>query len=139
MLRGVRGAIQVKENNREAILSGAVELMQALVIENDIECERVSTVLFTVTPDLNAAFPAEVRTEIGWNAVPFLCGQEIPVPDSLKRMIRVLILFETERSQEQIRHQYLGVAATLRPDLSYSEGGRSMAQKSGSQGRPPSK
>jgi chorismate mutase len=57
----------------------------------------------------------------------------------LKRMTRVLILFETERSQEQIRHQYLGVAATLRPDLSYSEGGRSMAQKSGSQGRPPSK
>lgn len=118
MLRGVRGAVQAQRNDREAILSAALELMKALVHENKIETEMVSSVLFTVTPDLNAAFPAGVRTEIGWNAVPFLCGQEIPVPGSLERLIRVLVLFETDLNQQEIRHQYLGPTASLRPDLS---------------------
>ncbi len=117
MLRGVRGAIQVSVNDRESILDGALELIQALVHENGIHSEKVSSVLFTVTPDLNAAFPAEVRTQIGWNLVPFLCGQEIPVPGSLQRLVRILILFETDRDQKEICHLYLGEAATLRPDL----------------------
>jgi monofunctional chorismate mutase len=117
MLRGVRGAIQISANSRESILGGALELMQALVHENGIEREKVTAVFFTVTSDLNAAFPAEVRTQMGWNLVPFLCGQEIPVPFSLQRLIRILILFETHRSQKEIRHLYLGEAAALRPDL----------------------
>lgn len=117
MLRGARGAIQIESNTRESILDGALKLVLALVEENGISSENVSSVLFTVTPDLNAAFPAEVRTQIGWNLVPFLCGQEIPVPGSLQRLVRILILFETDRSQNQIRHLYLGEAASLRPDL----------------------
>ena len=117
MLRGARGAIQVLGNDRESILKGSLELIEALVHENEIESENVSAVFFTVTPDLTAAFPAEVRIQIGWNLVPFLCGQEIPVPFSLQRLIRILILFETERNQKEIRHLYLGEAAVLRPDL----------------------
>jgi chorismate mutase len=117
MTRGVRGAVQAAENNRESILKSAFQLMEILINANGIHSENVSSVLFTVTPDLNAAFPAEVRKELGWNLVPFLCGQEISVPDTLPRLIRVLILFETEKTQQEIRHQYLGAAAQLRPDL----------------------
>ena len=117
MLRGVRGAIQAAENTREEILTKSEELMVSILEANRIQQKLVTAVFFTVTPDLNGAFPAEVRKRLEWNHVSFLCGQEIAVPESLPRMIRVLILFETECDQEEIRHQYLGAAAALRPDL----------------------
>jgi chorismate mutase len=78
-------------------------------------------VFFTVTGDLNAAFPAEVRSRIGWSWVPFLCAQEIPVPGSLERVLRVLVLFESELRLEEVQHQYLGAAEILRPDLNNKE------------------
>ena len=99
--------------------------MRALIETNGICVENVASVFFTVTPDLDAAFPAAVRNAIGWSLVPFLCGGEIPVPGSLERVIRVLILFETDRGQEEVRHQYLGVTAQLRPDLNRNVGNNS--------------
>ena len=120
MLRGVRGAIQVATNNSSAILEAAEELMTAIVEFNRIDQQKVSAVFFTVTPELNAAFPAAVRTRIGWDLVPFLCGQEIPVTGAPERILRVLIFFETDLAQSDIQHQYLGGAASLRPDLKRS-------------------
>ena len=117
MIRGIRGAIEVKANTSDAILSAAEELMRALIGANGVEQEFVSAVFFTVTPDLNGTFPAAVRTKIGWNLVPFLCSQEIPVEGALQKILRVLVLWKTDRSQEEIHHQYLGSAASLRPDL----------------------
>lgn len=116
-MRGVRGAIQVAANNRQAILDSAGELMNAVIGKNRIVSANVSAVFFTLTPDLNAAFPAEVRKTIGWNSVPFLCEQEVDVPGAMKRVLRVLILFETDLTQEEVSHAYLGAAASLRPDL----------------------
>jgi chorismate mutase len=117
MIRGIRGAIQVSANESLAIISAADALMTALIAANQILRTNVSAVFFTVTPDLNASFPAAVRTNLGWDLVPFLCGQEIPVEASLERVLRVLILVETDLTQEQVQHKYLGGAASLRPDL----------------------
>lgn len=117
MHRGVRGAIQVAANERAAILDAAEELMLAVIRANRIRPESVTSVFFTVTGDLNAVFPAEVRSRIGWSQVPFLCAQEIPVPGSLERVVRVLVLFECELRQDEIQHQYLGAAEILRLDL----------------------
>ncbi|HET6266333.1 MAG TPA: chorismate mutase [Acidobacteriota bacterium] len=118
MLRGVRGAIQVSANNEEAILNGAEELMRSIITANKVRSSGVAAVFFTMTPDLNAVFPAEVRKRLEWNLVPFLCEQEVAVPGALERVVRVLILFETELNQADVRHIYLGAAAQLRPDLS---------------------
>jgi chorismate mutase len=117
MLRGARGAIQVDRNDAEVIKESAEKLMRALIDANQIEKSNVSAVIFTLTPDLNAAFPAAVRNRIHWELVPFLCSQEIAVTGAMERVIRVLVLFETDLSQEKIRHQYLGTAEKLRPDL----------------------
>lgn len=117
MIRGVRGAIQVEANDATAIVEATEKLMVALIDANAIEKKQVSAVIFTVTQDLNATFPAEVRNKIHWELVPFLCSQEIPVKNAMDRIIRVLILFETDLSQEKIRHQYLGSTQKLRPDL----------------------
>lgn len=121
MHRGVRGAIQVAANERAEILDAAEELMHAVIRANRIRPENVASVFFTVTGDLNAVFPAEVRSRIGWSQVPFLCAQEIPVPGSLERVLRVLVLFECELRQDEIQHQYLGAAEILRLDLKNQE------------------
>jgi chorismate mutase len=54
---------------------------------------------------------------MGWGLVPMLCAREIPVPSSLPRVIRVLVHWNTELSQDQITHVYLKDAVKLRPDL----------------------
>ena len=55
---------------------------------------------------------------MGWTAVPLMCAQEMAVPNSLDRCIRVLVLWNTDKRPEEIRHVYLGRARELRPDLS---------------------
>jgi chorismate mutase len=145
MIRGVRGAIQVLENEKGSIIAAAEQLMKVLIDSNEIKKENVSAVFFTVTPELNAAFPAAVRTSLGWDLVPFLCGLEIPVSGALQRILRVLILFETNRDQEAVHHQYLGGAESLRPDLGEQTGGRafvpatSREREAGRDARPPKK
>lgn len=118
MIRGLRGAAQAEANEKTAVLKVTSELMAALIHANSLEPDKIAAVFFTVTPDLTAAFPAEIRQQIGWYHVPFLCSQEIPVQGAMERIIRVLILFETNSKQEELRHQYLGASAALRPDLS---------------------
>ena len=117
MMRGIRGAIDVAANDAHEIISATEVLMRALIESNGLRAESVNAVFFTVTPDLNATFPAAVRSKIGWELVPFLCGQEIPVTDAPSKIIRVMVLCETELNQSEIQHQYLGKAASLRPDL----------------------
>ena len=78
----------------------------------------IASIHFTTTPDLTATFPAYAARRIGWTEVPLLGAQEIPVPGSLARCIRILIHWNTDLSQAQINHVYLGEASQLRPDLS---------------------
>lgn len=117
MMRGIRGSVQAVRNDSHSILQAAEEVMRALIEANAIRQESVTAVFFTVTRDLDAAFPAAVRSKIGWDLVPFLCGLEIPVPESMERVIRVMVLFETGLKQSELHHQYLGDTAALRPDL----------------------
>ncbi len=114
--RGIRGATTVKENTAEAILAATRELLELIVGANDLKVEDVASAIFTTTPDLTAAFPAKAAREMGWRDVALLDAQEIPVPGSLERCIRVLIHWNTERSAAEIWHVYLRGAQTLRPD-----------------------
>ncbi|MEK7866273.1 MAG: chorismate mutase, partial [Planctomycetota bacterium] len=69
------------------------------------------------TPDLDADFPARAARQMGWASVPLLCAQEIAVPGAPPRIVRVLLLVNTDLAQEDVRHVYLGEAKKLRPDL----------------------
>jgi chorismate mutase len=77
----------------------------------------VVSVIFTVTPDLYAEYPAKAARSLGWTQVPLLCVQEMGVSGSLERCIRVLLHWNTDLNQEEVKHVYLGKAACLRPDL----------------------
>ena len=115
--RGIRGAITVEIDSADAIVAATRELLVGMVVANNVVVADIASAIFTVTPDLTAAFPARAARELGWRHVPLLDAQEVPVPDSLPRCIRVLLLWNTERSQEEIRHVYLRGAGSLRPDL----------------------
>lgn len=122
-LRGVRGAITVRENSAPAIAEAVTELLQALQAENGFSLSDVAGVFFTATPDLDADFPAAAARQAGWGQVPLLCAVEMNVPGALSRCIRVLVLVNTERRQEEMSHVYLREARSLRPDLDGSRGG----------------
>lgn len=120
MIRGIRGATTVERNEEGEILDRTLDLLREIVRGNRITAERIAMVHFTMSPDLNAAFPAAAlrrMTGRGWERVPAICSTEVAVPGSLERAIRVLVLAETPVRARDIRHVYAGRAAALRPDL----------------------
>ncbi|MGB6421929.1 MAG: chorismate mutase [Anaerolineales bacterium] len=118
-VRGVRGATVAEKDDPEKILFATRKLLNAILTENpDMIIEDIASVLFTSTDDLNSVYPAKAAREMGWNQVPLISASEIPVPGGLAGCIRVLIHWNTDKTQSEIRHVYLGAAASLRPDLS---------------------
>jgi chorismate mutase len=116
--RGVRGATTVEVNSREAILQATRQMLALMIRRNDIDAVDIASAQFTVTKDLNAEFPALAARQLNWLEVPLLCGYEIEVPGSLPMCIRVLLHWNTDKSQSEIHHVYIHEAVKLRPDLS---------------------
>ncbi len=117
-VRGIRGANTASADQSEAILVATRELLEAILAQNPgLVPEEITSVLFTVTDDLSAAYPAKAARQIGWVQTPLMCAREIPVPGALPRCIRVLLHWNTPLPQSAIRHVYLGEATQLRPDL----------------------
>lgn len=115
--RGVRGATTVDRNDREDILRATRQLLALLIRRNGIEANDVASAIFTTTTDIDAEFPALAARQLGWLDVPLLCGHEMSVPGSLPLCIRVLINWNTAKSQQEIQHVYVREAERLRPDL----------------------
>ena len=114
--RGIRGATTVPENTKEAILAASKELLQNMIEANQVGISDIACILFTTTPDLNAAFPAAAARELGWTQVPLLCGHEMNVTGSLSRCLRILVLFNTNKGIEEIVSVYLRGTEILRDD-----------------------
>jgi len=116
--RGVRGATTVKSNDREEILTETRQLLALMIRQNGIEAKDVASAIFSSTHDLDAEFPAFAARQLGWMDVPLLCTNEIDVPNSLRKCVRILVNWNTDKPQSDVRHIYLRAAVKLRPDLS---------------------
>jgi chorismate mutase len=116
--RGIRGATTAAANTVEEIVSKTQELLQVLVAENDVQPEDIAAVIFTATTDIDAAFPARAARTMGWRDVPLVDMQAPKIPGDLAMCIRVLILWNTNRAQNEIKWPYLHGAKVLRPDKS---------------------
>jgi chorismate mutase len=116
LCRGVRGATTAEANTQEAITEATRELLSCLVVKNDLAPKDIASAVFSTTPDLDAAFPALAARELGWNEVALFGCQEMAVPGAPPRCIRVLIHWNTPKTQAEIRHVYLKGACSLRPD-----------------------
>jgi len=116
--RGIRGATTVPADTKDDVLKATKELLDSILRANPgLIPDEIGSAIFTTTADVTSAYPALAARQIGWDAVPMLCAREIPVPGSLDMCIRVLIHWNTEKSQKEINHIYLRGAKILRPDL----------------------
>jgi chorismate mutase len=118
LCRGVRGATTADSNSRDDILTATRQLLALLIRLNGMQPEDVASAVFSLTRDLDAEFPALAARQLGWLDVPLLCTYEVDVPGSLRRCVRVLIHWNTDKAQQEIRHVYVKEAERLRPDLS---------------------
>lgn len=116
-VRGIRGAIQVAEDTPAAVLAGTSKLLAQMFESNSIEPGEIISATFTTTPDLRSAFPAEAARYLGLSDTPLICSQEIDVPGSLGRVVRILLLVYTGLEKSAIRHIYLDGAEILRKDV----------------------
>jgi chorismate mutase len=117
-IRGIRGATTVTADEPDLILQATRELLEEILAANEgMRPEDVASALFTVTDDLISTFPAQAARQMGWGLVPMMCAREIPVPGSLRKVIRVMVHWNTELPQNAITHVYLRDAVKLRPDL----------------------
>ena len=116
-VRGIRGAINTANNNRGEIFTRTQELLRAMLAANRVREKEIAAAFFTMTPDLNADFPAYAARDMGWKDVPMMCAAEIGVPGGMPRVIRVMLLVNSAIPASKIRHQYLGDTPCLRPDL----------------------
>ncbi len=116
--RGVRGATTAEANTSEEILKATRQLLALMIRQNGIREEDVASAIFTTTGDLDAEFPALAARQLGWLNVALMCHHELDVPGSLRRCIRILLHWNTDKSADQIVHVYIKQAANLRPDRS---------------------
>lgn len=120
-VRGIRGATTAGANTAEAIVEVTEELLRELVRANQLDPEEICFAYFTTTRDLDAEFPAYAARRLGWLGVPLLCGHDLDVPQpnprSVAMCVRILLLYNTDRPQREMRHAYLRGAAAIKTDL----------------------
>lgn len=126
-VRAIRGATTVTENTAVAMREAVSELLDTIEAQNQFDPGDIVSVTFSVTRDLDALFPAAIARERPyWDNVPLLDVQQMHVPSSLERCIRVLIHLNTCKPQTEINHAYLRQAQSLRPDLPMTHLSRSV-------------
>lgn len=116
-VRGIRGAITVKNDTPNEIIEETTLLLKEMIEKNNVKTDEICSIFFTVTQDLKSEFPAVAARKLGLTNTPLLCMTEIPVEKALKKVIRILIQFNTDLPQKNIQHIYLKDAIKLRPDL----------------------
>ena len=116
MVRGVRGAISVSQDKTEEVLEATRRLLLTIVEQNNIKSEDLASVWLTTTTDIQSCFPALAARQIGWVDVPLICANEMKVNQSMPLVVRVMMHWNTTKSQGEIKHIYLGETVKLRPD-----------------------
>jgi chorismate mutase len=120
-VRGIRGATTASANEAGAIVEATTELLEELTLRNQLAVDEIAFAYFTTTPDLDAEFPALAARRLGWLGVPMLCGHDMAVPQpnprSVPMCVRVVLLYNTERTQREMQHAYLRGARAIKQDL----------------------
>jgi chorismate mutase len=116
-VRAIRGATQLDRDDRDHLLVSVEELIREILEQNDIDKDKLVSMILTATPDLHSEFPALAARQLGIGDVPLLCAQEIDVDGAMPRVIRVMVHIESDLPRGEIRHVYLRGAAALRRDL----------------------
>ncbi|MDO5396559.1 MAG: chorismate mutase [bacterium] len=121
MVRAVRGATTVVNNDAEEILEATREMLSELEQRNGINKEDLIDIVFTVTPDLTKVFPARAARQLGYTDIPLLDMQSPDIEGALEMCIRTIVHLNTEKKNSDMKHVYLRGAKVLRPDIVNNE------------------
>jgi len=113
----LRGAVTAEADTKEEIVEVTTELLEEMLDRNDVGTDDVVFILFTSTKDLIAEFPAAAVRKLGLSHIPVICARELDVEGALPRTIRAMMLMNSDKAREQLRHVYLKEARQLRTDL----------------------
>ncbi len=114
MIKAIRGAIDVKENTREAISSAAEMLVMKIIRENRLTKKDIISIMFTMTQDLSKVFPSQAVREKMELSVPLIDLEQKYVEGAMKKCLRVMMFVNV---QKDVKHIYLGKAVNLRKDI----------------------
>ena len=117
MVRALRGATTVVNNDMEEILEATRELLGEMISKNEINKEDLIDIVFTITPDLTKVFPARAARQIGYTDVPLLDMAAPDIEGALKKCIRAIIHVNTDKKNSDMKPIYLRGATVLRPDI----------------------
>ncbi|MGF1516116.1 MAG: chorismate mutase [Elainellaceae cyanobacterium] len=121
-VKAIRGATTASENTVQAMREAVTELLTMLESYNQIDPEQIISTTFSVTKDLDAAFPAAIaRERPHWQDVPMIDLQQMHVEGSLERCIRVLIHVNVPTTESSVHHTYLRQASDLRPEWNLAQ------------------
>ena len=112
----IRGATTSAGNSEKEIEIAVIELIDAVIMRNNLNQDLLLSIIFTVTNDLDACFPASVARKCkGLDSVAFLDCQQMYVPNDIKFCIRLMahVLLPQDVS---LNHPYLRGASKLRAD-----------------------
>ena len=109
MVRAIRGATTVENNDREEIIEATKEMLETIISENNIKTEDMVSVIFTITPDLDKVFPAVAARKMGIVDVPLLDMSEPEIDGALKKCIRILMHINSDKQKEN-KMKYISVA-----------------------------
>ena len=112
----IRGATTSSGNSIKEIENAVEELINELISRNNLLESNILSIVFTVTKDLDACFPASIaRKYKGLDSVAFLDCQQMYVPNDIKFCIRLMAQVMLP-SQSTLKHPYLRGASKLRID-----------------------
>jgi len=113
----MRGATQLRADDRIEMVEAVVELIGELLRRNSATTDDLVSVIFTSTSDLHTEFPAAAARTLDIGDVPLLCAQELHINGAMPRIVRVMAHFETVLPRRDVQHVYLRGAESLRQDL----------------------
>lgn len=115
-VRALRGAVTA-QNTKDSIIEVTTELLEEMLDRNDVSTDDIVFIVFTATSDLTAEFPAAAARKLGLSHIPVICAKELDVEGALPLTVRAMMLINTDKAREALRHVYLKGARQLRMDL----------------------
>ena len=96
MVRAVRGAIQIDDNNASSIENSVINLLEEVLKRNSILETDIISIIFSQTRDITALNPASALRKKGFSSVPLFCTQEPEYEGALLSVIRILPTYNSD-------------------------------------------
>ncbi|MCH5163881.1 MAG: chorismate mutase [Clostridiales bacterium] len=114
-LKALRGATNLTEDTAEEIDAKTEELIGELILKNDLDAENIVCVVFSLTSDITAAYPAATFRDKFVSSVPLFSCLEPSIQGGMPLTIRVMILHYGKKNNPVYLHE----TKNLRKDLFY--------------------